>query len=166
MSDESCTEPDDEAGDDDHGPEVRGSFLIAGRDTAELLEPADTALHDIAPSVRGCIEAATMLIRPGRDRESNAASAQDLPAGWVTVALVGQDPRRTGSWSSASDLRYPDAVKDRLELGALVPVTARQHEGERPTLAITRQMQLRRYSASAASERFIRRMLDPLFSSA
>ncbi len=97
--------------DDHHRPEARCSLLIAGRYATELLEQADTALNHVEPPVGISVEAATPLVQSGLDRRADAASAQDLSAGRITRALVGQDLARTVPGSSAPDVRHPIAVE-------------------------------------------------------
>lgn len=91
---------------------------------------------------------------------------QEPPTGRIAVALVGKDPRWAGPWASAASLRHANAIQDRLQLRALMPLTTRQDDRQWTTVPVTCQVQFGRYSAPAAPERLIRRMLDPLFSSA
>src|SRR3954453_8177843 len=92
-------EPQDDGGDDQGGAEVGGSFGVAGGQGAELLEPSEAALNDVAPGVDGLIEPgwpatggalglAGDLIGALGTGEGDASVAQRAAGGGVGVGLV------------------------------------------------------------------------------
>src|SRR5947209_1020165 len=94
-------QPEHEAGQDHEGTIIDGAFVVAGGERAELLQAADAALDDIAPTIRLMVEGrlASRVVRPSftlvpalRNSVPNAPATQHASGTQVAVALVGKQP--------------------------------------------------------------------------
>jgi hypothetical protein len=92
---------------------------------------------------------------------------QQLTTPRIAVALVGDEPIRARA-RSPPPTRSPDTnpIQDGRHLGAVMPVSWGDDDGEGPPVAVTGQMELGRQPAAAAAEPLIGSVLDPLFASA
>jgi hypothetical protein len=104
-----------------------------------------------------------LLVVSLRDGVLDLSLAQPPSAARIAVALVGDDAvRAPPRASSPAGSRDADAVEDRHELGAVMAMPRRDHDRERPTLPVAGQVELGRQPSGAASQPFVRRVLDPL----
>ena len=169
-------EPDDDGGEDHHRAVVDGAFLVAGGQPAPLFEAVDAAFHDVASGIGRSVEgqrttrprgAARALVGALGNGMWDLALMQEPPTAGIAVALVGNEPVWPRAGSSAP-ARPPDAnaVEHRLQLGTVMALSWRNDDGEWPPLAVAGEVKLGRQSAPAASEAFVVRVLEPLFSSA
>src|SRR5947209_1688177 len=82
--------------DDGHKPPchvVHGELLVAGRQGAALLVPADHLLNPAATPVRRPIESRLpRLVRPRGDHRTDVATLEPSADARIAVALVGPDP--------------------------------------------------------------------------
>src|SRR5260221_7361790 len=176
LSDESAFEPKDDGGQDEQRSVIDGALLVAGRQTTPLFEAIDAAFDDIAPRIDRFVEdqrtpwpscSLRALVASLGNRVLDLPLAQQAAAARITIAFVSDEViwsrPRSPAPSSAWD---PDAVQDRLQLRTVMTVARRDHDGERPSAAITGEMKLGGQPSTAASEAFLLMGDDPFFSSA
>src|SRR5262249_2152413 len=139
---------EDDGSQDDHRPIVDGSFFVACRQATPLFEPVDAALHDVATRVDRLVEgqrtsrscrSTGALIASFRNRMRDLALPQPLATARITVPLIGNDPVGTRSWPSPSaGAWHADAGDHGDHLRAVMPLSGRDDDGERPSLPIAR----------------------------
>jgi hypothetical protein len=115
---------------------MSGSLGVAGGQAAELLEPVEATLDDVAVGVEPGVEqwwspaaaafggAAGDLVRALRGGERDPAPAQHGPGRGMGVGLVGQDPIRALAGSAGSVAADRDLIEQRQQL-RVVPGLAR-----------------------------------------
>jgi hypothetical protein len=139
-----------------------------------LLEPVETAFDHIASPIddrvepeRSATPAASAgpvgpLIGPLGDGVPDVAAAQLGPQRSGAVALVGQQMLWAGARPAGTGPSDPDPAKQRDGLGVVVDVAAGQQQRQRPTQAITGQMQLGGQPTTGPSEGFVSVSVAPL----
>lgn len=147
----------------DHRPVIGGSLLDPGINPLPLLGPVETPIDHVASPVRlplepghaaGAVCPTYSLIRAFRNRVPDAPPPQDLAAPLVAVSFVGEQMVRSLPGASDSCLsRHPNRIQDRLKLGAVVPLTRRQHHHQEQSAPVTGRMQLGYQPNPAAPER-------------
>jgi hypothetical protein len=172
----SRVKPEDDGGQDQHGPIVDGAFLVTRRQATPLFEPIDAALHHVAPRVDDRIEdeRTAWSRRPLRPLVASLGDGvldlplpQQAPTAWVTVALVGDEVVWAGTWSSTSTGAWDtDAIQDRLQLRAVMALSQGDDDGERSPAAVAGQMKLGGQPSAAAPKSLVGWVRDPFFSSA
>ena len=141
-SNDPITECDDEA---EAGEEVSGELVVAGRDAAEVLDPAEGALDDVARPVGERIEG--MPVHPGdlvRDDGRGAARSQEAAQMIDVIGLVADE--------AAARRRRGDERRRALDVGDLA---AGQEEGVRPAFAVDEGVDLGRAPAARAADRLL-----------
>src|SRR5688572_29792397 len=121
-------EPEDDGGDDQDGAVVGGAFGVAGGQGAELLEPGEAALDDVAAGIDLPVEgrwaaagralglAPVGLVGAFGAGEGDAAGAQRGPGGGVGVGPVGDHPVRASARSAGAGAGDRDLVEQRQQL--------------------------------------------------
>jgi len=132
--------------------------------------------HDVATGIDGCVKeerpprssgSLRALVTPLWNGVLDLSLPQQAATAWVTVALVSDEPVWARPWSPAATGAWdPDAVQHRLQLRTVMALSWADHDGERPSTAVTGQMELGGQPASAPSEPLVARVGDPFFSSA
>jgi hypothetical protein len=143
---------------------------------APLLESVYASFYYVAPRVGRDVETRRpsrtphtthLLVAPLGDGVPDPASPQQPSTTRVTVALVGNEVLWTFAGTSGSTRKtwHPDGIEYRPKLRALVALARRHDDRERPPLPVAREVHLARQSSPATSDRLVRRMEDPLFTS-
>ncbi len=133
---------DDEA---EAGEEVAGELVVAGRDAAEVFDPAEGALDDVAGLVGDRIEG--MAVHPGDlvgDDGRGAARSQEAAQMVGVIGLVADQ--------AAARRRRGDQRRRACDVGDLAPG---QENGVRPALAVDKRVDLGRAPAAAATNRLV-----------
>jgi hypothetical protein len=158
------------------GQVIRRSLFIAGRHPPELFQPVDTPLGPaplpvhfaVKPGRPAALAALRLPLRslvfPLRDHVPDPPATEHPPALRIAVAfvqgrLIRPLPRPTARSGHAN------AIEDRLQLGAFVPLAGRQADRERPPAPVGGEMQLGAQPAATATERLVGRCVFPLFPS-
>lgn len=176
MPDDSRRKPDHQRGDDHRSPIVRRSLLVARGYSAPLLEPVYAPLYYVAPRVGRDVEirrpsgtphTTLLLVAPLGDGVPDPTSSQQPSTTRVTVAFVSNEVLWAFARASGSTRRtgHPDGIEYCLKLRALVALARRHDDRERPPLPVAGEVHLARQSSPATSDRLVRRMDDPLFTS-
>ena len=119
------------------------SFVVAGGDAAELLEPVEHALDAVAVFVGAEVAGdGHFAVGLWRDDRQNALEQQAGPDVVAVVALVGQHQLRLG------DGQF-DQVVDGLVVGGLA---ARENETERASLTVGAGVDFARKAAAASTK--------------
>jgi hypothetical protein len=176
VADESGVKPEDDRGQDEHGAIVDRALLVAGRQPTPLFEPIDAALHHVAPRIDRLVEdqwtpapsrSTLSLIAPLWNGVLDLSLAQHAPTAGITIAFVSDEAIGTRPRSSAPrSARNADAIQDRFQLRTVMAMPWADHNGKRSSATVTSEVELGGQPATAASEPFARRMVDPFFSSA
>jgi hypothetical protein len=90
------------------------------------------------------------------------AATPRIAVAFVTDEVIWARPRSPPPGGA----RNTDAVQDGLELRAVVALSRRDDNGERPPAPVTGEMELGRQPATTASESLVGGVGDPFFSSA
>src|SRR3954469_25321473 len=146
----------------DHRQEVDGELLEARREPPALFEPADQALDDVAPAVRGLIEARVRrLIFARRDHRADPAAPQLLPDAGIAIALIAGEAAWLRARAAAAAPGTPQAhgPERGLDEARLVRLPGTHHGGERDAVAVDDQMQLGAEAAARAPQRVIRGLI-------
>src|SRR5262249_18065016 len=97
----------------------------------------------------------------------NLTLAQQLPTARIAVAFVGNQSIGPGPRSSPPSWSWDtNASQHRLQLRAVIALPRRDHDRKRSSFPVASQMKLGSQPTPTASEPFINRVLDPLFTSA
>ena len=118
---------DDAAGESEQALVDVAAAFVAGRESAEGVQPGEGALDDPAPAT----ESGAMLGLAARDTVTDAARPEQAAVLVVVIATVGDDHRGpvTGPPDATADGR--DAVEQRHQLGHVVTVAGGRAPGER-----------------------------------
>jgi hypothetical protein len=176
LSDTSRVEPDDNGREDHHCAVVSGALLVASSQPTPLFEPIDAPFHDVATCVDRPVEGERAAGPHGTPRPLIRALgydmwdlplAQQVPTPGIAVALVGNDPVWAGARPPPPIGAWdPDAVEHEGQLRTVMPVSWRDHDGERSSFAVTGEMELGGQPSTAAPESLVGWVVDPFFSSA
>jgi hypothetical protein len=80
----------------------------------------------------------------------------------ITVAFVGDDAIWSSTWTSTSAWSWDtNTLQYRRQLSTVMALSRRDHDRERPPLAVTSQVKLGGQPSTAPSEALVARMLDP-----
>jgi hypothetical protein len=139
----------------DHGQVLFASFLVSGRDAAELLQPVHQALHPVAHSVEGAIEPPrARLIASGRDDRTDLATTQRSTHRAAAVRLVADQGAGPTAGTPTAVAAEGAAVHQRVKDGGFVSLPRRQHERQRLTPTFGAHVKLGREAALAGAEPF------------
>ena len=117
--------------------DVAAAF-VADVEAAELVDPGEAAFDDPAPAA----ESGAVLGLAAGDAAGDAALAQSAAVFLVVVAAVGDEQVGPAAGSAGASVDGRDAVEQRLELGDVVTVGARQYPGERDTACVDEEVVL------------------------
>jgi hypothetical protein len=93
------SKPDLDGGELDKGEIARGQLVIAGRDAAELFQPADQALHHVALAIENPVHEPGCLLRLKlRDDSTDPATPEIVSRRLTGVASVTHDRSRPQLW--------------------------------------------------------------------
>lgn len=127
-------------------------------------ELVEAAFHDVAPLVELCVEgrrapavaasaeAVADLVGPFGDGVTDAPPSQPGADRSGAVALVAQDMGGPQAGTPRAGAGHPDRFQYGGELGAVVGVPAREHEGQGSASGVAGQVDLACQAASGASE--------------
>ncbi len=157
-------------------PVVHGPLLVASGYPAPLLEPVYAPLYYVAPRVGHDVETrrpsgtphtTLPLVAPLRDSVADPAPPQQSSTTRVAVAFVGNEVLWAFAGASGSTRKtgHPDGIEYRLKLRALVALARRHDDRERSPLPVAGEVHLARQSSPTTSDRLVRWMGDPLFTS-
>ena len=117
----------------DGGEEVRCELVVAGRDTPEVLEPAESVLDEVAFLVARAVVADGRLSRStARDDRHGPDAADRAPQGFGVIALVGEDvPYSDGALEKRRSSAYVGDVarRERDRVGASDDIGERVDSG-------------------------------------
>jgi hypothetical protein len=121
-----------------------GAAVVADEQPLELVQPGEGALND--PAVTA--EPRAVLGPAARDLGSDPALAELAAPNVVVVAAVGAEA--IGPAARPTDLAAHrwDAIEERDQLGAVVPVAAREPPGERDPRRVDEKVMLGAVSGS------------------
>ena len=143
--------------------EVDGQFLEASSNSAGLLHPSDALFDDGALPISGSIELdSSVVARPfvalvWNDRLDSTGS-KPIPYASNTIPFVGDQFVRTGSRTPQA-LRNSDAIHHGFDARRFVNLAGRNLNGQRSSVAVSNQVELRSKPASAAAQSVIRRFV-------
>ena len=145
-------------------PIVFGFLLIPGGDSAELLEPVDCPLHQIALPVQGPVErtGASFVGFPG-DGVANSPPSEIGPNPATAVPFVAADPLGLDAGTATPGASYRSLGHQLFEHAGLVPLTRGQHECHRLALTLDSQMDFGPEPSPGTAQRLI---TVPLFAPA
>jgi len=136
--------PNDGGGESDQGRESLSEFVVAGGDTAKLLDPAEESLNEISTFVTVFVELTLNAPVAARwDDRLNVGGVQIVEDGITVVGFVSTD--RAGI----------QALQERERFGAITGFSARQRESSERTQTFHHGMNLRTQPTSGTSERLI-----------
>src|SRR5579863_952678 len=135
----------DEGCDVNSGEEVSGEFVISGGDPTEILEPAEAAFDDIAPSISLLVETMDSDAIGFVGNDGLCATLDDLRSQVVAVVtFVGEQ--------SAHVRRERQDIGSSSDIGILAGC---QMKDDRPAERITQRMDFGRASAARATDRLV-----------
>src|SRR3954462_12564941 len=138
----------------DHGEVVGRALLVARGNAAELLEPVDQALDEIAASVGSAVEVRLpALVALAWDHRPNVPAPQMAAGLWAIVTLVASRASRPQTGPAPAGATDRPLIQQRLERDLLVPLAAGQHRRDRSAVACGPEVQLDREAALAAAQR-------------
>ena len=160
-------EPDIDSCDLDSSQVANGEFVVAGRYGMVLFELVDTAFDSMTLLVDLGIE----RIRPtttgsppssvgeltGRHGDGRFDSSPPQ-VGAGAIGLVGQHPIWSRAGLPGHELGNPDSIQDSRELRAVTPLTRSDHQRQRFTALLARQVQFRGPPAARAPQTMIGRL--------
>lgn len=164
MSWGSSSEVEDDAGEDDFGAVVGGSFGEPCCQATELFEPVEASLDHVAELVEVGVEsrwpatraalgfAAGDLVGAFGNGGLDPALPQRFPGARVGVSLVGQHP--PDPYFLSVHLDVPDVIQQRQQLRVVPGLPRREDHRQRQPRGVDGQVKLGRQSASGASEAF------------
>lgn len=140
-------EPKQNGGDGSEGQEAAGAFLVAGGQSAVLLEPVVEPLDAVALPIGGAVEAGAAiprLVGQPRNHGADVVVAQPAPDGPAGIALVGGHRLRSPTappahraWHRCHRWR----LQQRLEDAPVLPLSWRQQEAEGTPMPVGAHMQ-------------------------
>lgn len=128
------------------GEEGFPRFVIAGGDTAELLEPVEHPFDTISVTVSAEIAGNVLCpVRTWRDYGKNTSKKQVLPYPVTIIPLVGQKSARC----------HDRQVHQGISTGIIRNFTTRQVEAKRASLTVRTGVDLARKAAAASTKAFL-----------
>ena len=139
-----------------HRQIVFGLLLIPGGDSAELLQPVDGPLHQIALPVQGTVERASApLIGFPRDGAANSPPPEPGSNPAAAVPFVAADPPGLDTGTATPGAFHLPFGHQLFERAGLVPLTRGQHQGQRLALTLDPQMDFGPEPSPGTSQRLI-----------
>src|SRR5690554_4954012 len=139
------THPYHGCGKAEEGEEVAGAAIIAGGESAKMLQFVEAALDAVALAIERCVERNEHLAAAARGDHGFHPGRRDVLAnGVAVVGLVGNDGVAGG------------AVQQRRGRAAVVHLAAGQQEAQRPPERVGNEMDFGRQSASGTPQSLVR----------
>ena len=117
--------------------DVAAAF-VADMEAAELVDPGEAAFDDPAPAA----ESGAVLGLASGDAGGDAALAEAAAVFLVVVAAVGNEQVGPAAGPAGAPADGRDTVEQRLELGDVVAVGARQDPGQRDAARVDEEVVL------------------------
>ena len=137
-------EPDDGGGERNEGRESLSQLIVAGGDTAKLLDPAKETLNEVTTFVAVFIKhPLNQTVAPWRNHRFDVGGMQIVDDGIAVVGFVGTDRARF------------QVLKERQCLGAVTGLPSGQAESRQTTQPLDQGMNLRAQSAAGSPERLV-----------
>ena len=137
-------------------------LVVAGGDSAKLLEAVDEPLHAVARPVGRPVKVALAgLGGPAGDDRANLPAAQALARGRATLALVAGQPAGAEAGPAGTAPPHRARVQQGGQGALLVPLPTRQGEGHRPAVALGADVDRGAAPAPAVAARVVAPPLAP-----
>lgn len=152
-------EPEDSHDNHPGGVEGGGAFVVAGGEGAVLFAASDEVLDQVATTVGGAIEGASMILSAELgDGLADAASAQGHTLAAAGISFVAHGPIGPQPWPATPRPTDRPAVHEQSEDGRLVLLPRCQDDGQRLAVSLSLEMDLGREAALALAQRLRRRI--------
>ena len=135
---------------------VLGLLLIPGGDAAELLQPVDCPLHQIALPVQSPVErTSASFVGFTGDGVANSPSPEIGSNPAAAVPFVATDPMGLDAGTATPGASHLPLSHQLLEYAGLVPLTRGQHECHRLALTLDPQVDFGPEPSPGTAQRLI-----------